>query len=70
MTLQLVPNPAAPTWVVLYEYARRHGLGHRAALEAANAGEVRCWCGRSPGCVGGAQRLVGCPVLDVGQFEA
>ena len=48
----------------LYEKARRHGLGHEAALEAVREGPFwRCWCGKENPCQGGAQRHVGCGVV-------
>lgn len=46
----------------VYELARRHGLSHERALDAAAIGHFACWCGNENPCAGGAQRHVGCPL--------
>ena len=55
----------APSADAVYEAAFRNGVGRAKALEAVAAGTFVCWCGRSDDdvCLGGARRLIGCPLI-------
>lgn len=50
-------------WQTIYEQARAIGWTHETAMDAVEAGEVRCWCGRVRDiCPIGHLKLIGCPV--------